>query len=118
MRFSWWPKASVHIQGEPTGAACTFKMRPTTAPSASTSKSSSLHSPDGREAEARLSNSAVTFPSAPPGDPLRPLAFRPPPPPRRDPVGPLDPRPGVGEAVGVSLAHGLAGDHAQRIRGA
>src|SRR6266700_1268002 len=29
-------------------------MRPTTAPSASTSKSSSFHSPDGREAEARL----------------------------------------------------------------
>jgi len=27
----------------------TFKMRPTTTPSASTSKSSSFHSPDGRE---------------------------------------------------------------------
>jgi len=34
-----------------TGAACTLKMRPTTAPSASTS---SFHSPDGREEEARL----------------------------------------------------------------
>ena len=31
-----------------------LKMRPTTTPSASTSKSSSFHSPDGREAEARL----------------------------------------------------------------
>src|SRR5262249_49133481 len=29
-------------------------MRPTTAPSASTSKSSSFHSPEGREADARL----------------------------------------------------------------
>ena len=29
-------------------------MRPTTAPSASTSKSSSFHSPDEREADARL----------------------------------------------------------------
>src|SRR5262245_22816761 len=36
------------------GAACTFMMRPTTAPSASTSKSSSFHSPDGRLADARL----------------------------------------------------------------
>jgi hypothetical protein len=34
--------------------AFTFKMRPTTKPSAITSKSSSFHSPDGREAEARL----------------------------------------------------------------
>src|SRR5215831_11663032 len=30
-------KASVYIHGVPTGAACTFKMRPTTRPSASTS---------------------------------------------------------------------------------
>jgi len=49
-----WPKASVHIHGEPSGAACTFMMRPTTAPSARTSKSSSVHSPDEREADARL----------------------------------------------------------------
>jgi len=44
------------LGNDPIGAACTFKMRPTTAPSASTSKSSSLHSPDPREAEARRSN--------------------------------------------------------------
>jgi hypothetical protein len=43
----------------PHGAACTFMMRPTTAPSASTSKSSSFHSPDGREADARLRTSCV-----------------------------------------------------------
>src|SRR5262249_12326347 len=57
------PNASVHIQGEPTGAAWTFMMRPTTAPSASTSKSSSLHSPDGRDAEVRLGTR--TLPSRP-----------------------------------------------------
>jgi len=51
--------ASVHIQGIPTGAACTFKMRPTTAPSASTSKSFSSHLPEVRLAEARLSSSTV-----------------------------------------------------------
>src|SRR5262249_4192176 len=45
---------SVHIHGKPTGAAAVFMMRPTTAPSASTSKSSSFHWPDGREAEARV----------------------------------------------------------------
>src|SRR5215831_8123876 len=44
----------VHSHRAPTGAAAAFMMRPTTAPSASTSKSSSLHSPDEREAEARL----------------------------------------------------------------
>jgi hypothetical protein len=43
-----------HIQGVPTGAAFTLKMRPTTAPFASTSKSSSFNSPDGREADARF----------------------------------------------------------------
>jgi hypothetical protein len=47
-------EASVHIHGEPSGAACTFMMRPTMVASASTSKSSSFHSPDGREADARL----------------------------------------------------------------
>jgi hypothetical protein len=31
------PKASVRIHGDPTGAACTFKIRPTTAPLATTS---------------------------------------------------------------------------------
>jgi hypothetical protein len=36
------------------GAALTLKMRPTTRPPASTSRSSSFHSPDGREADARL----------------------------------------------------------------
>jgi len=48
------PGGQRHIHGEPTDAACTFMMRPTTAPSVSTSKSSSFHSPEGREAEARL----------------------------------------------------------------
>src|SRR6516164_6516626 len=52
---------SVHIQGEPTGAACTLRIRPTTTPSASTSKSSSLHWPEGREAEARLRISEDTL---------------------------------------------------------
>src|SRR5262249_54029658 len=37
-------------------AALALKMRPTTGPSASTSKSSSSHSPDEREDEARLRN--------------------------------------------------------------
>src|SRR5215468_6666468 len=44
----------VHSHGAPTGAAAAFMIRPTTAPSASTSKSSSFHSPDVREADARL----------------------------------------------------------------
>src|SRR5262249_11072170 len=43
-----------------TGAALALKMRPTTGPSASTSKSSSSHSPDEREDEARLRISEVT----------------------------------------------------------
>jgi hypothetical protein len=47
-------KASVHIQGIPTGAALALMMRPTTAPTASTSKSSSFHWPDGRLVDARL----------------------------------------------------------------
>jgi hypothetical protein len=50
---------SLHIKGEPTGAALALKMRPTTRPSASTSKSSSFHSPGGRLAEARLRSSAI-----------------------------------------------------------
>jgi hypothetical protein len=45
---------SVHIHGLPTGAVFALKMRPTTAPFASTSKSSSFHRPDNRFAEARL----------------------------------------------------------------
>src|SRR5262249_17853289 len=53
-RSSWYPKASVHIHGEPPGDAAALKIRPTTTPSARTSKSSSFHSPDGREADARL----------------------------------------------------------------
>src|SRR5262249_20375524 len=61
VRSSCCPKASVHIHGVPTGAACTFMMRPTTAPSASTSKSSSFHSPEGRETEARLRISEDTM---------------------------------------------------------
>jgi hypothetical protein len=44
----------VHIHDAPTGDALALKMRPTTAPSTSTSKSSSFHSPDGRETDARL----------------------------------------------------------------
>jgi hypothetical protein len=54
VRSSCCPKTNIHIHGDPTGAAGTFMIRPTTAPSASTSKSSSFHSPDRREAEARL----------------------------------------------------------------
>jgi hypothetical protein len=54
LRSSWCPNASVHIQGEPTGAALALKMRPTTTLSSSTSKSSSLHWPDVRLAEARF----------------------------------------------------------------
>src|SRR5215471_10312720 len=52
---------SVHTQGEPTGAACTLRIRPTTTPSASTSKSSSFHWLEGREAEARLRISEDTL---------------------------------------------------------
>jgi hypothetical protein len=48
------PAGTERIHGVPTGAAAAFMIRPTTAPSESTSKSSSLHSPDGREADARL----------------------------------------------------------------
>src|SRR5262249_47050847 len=48
------PKACVHIHDMPTGTAAAFMMRPTTTPSQTTSKSSSFHSPDGREVEARL----------------------------------------------------------------
>jgi hypothetical protein len=47
-------RPSVHNHGVPTGAAAAFMMRPTTAPSQSTSKSSSFHSPEGRDADARL----------------------------------------------------------------
>jgi hypothetical protein len=54
VRSSWCPKASVHIHGSPTGAALALKMRPTTSPLQSTSKSSSLHSPDGRLSAARF----------------------------------------------------------------
>src|SRR5215472_6888233 len=43
-----------------TGAALALKMRPTTGPSASTSKSYSSYSPDEREDEARLRISEVT----------------------------------------------------------
>jgi hypothetical protein len=57
LRSSWCPNAKVHIHGLPTGAALALKMRPTRAPSASTSKSSSFHSPDGRLAVARLRSS-------------------------------------------------------------
>jgi hypothetical protein len=46
-----WPLA--HIQGRPCGPTGTLKMR-TTTPSSSTSWSSSLHWPDGREAFAPL----------------------------------------------------------------
>ena len=46
--------ASVHIQDCPNGTAAAFMMRSTTTPSAITSKSSSLHSRDGRIADARL----------------------------------------------------------------
>jgi hypothetical protein len=54
MRSSSCPKASVHIHDAPTGDALALKMRPTTAPFASTSKSSSFHSPEGRFVDARL----------------------------------------------------------------
>ena len=53
------PKASVHSHGAPSGATAARMIRPTTAPLASTSKSSSFHSPDGREADARLRTSWV-----------------------------------------------------------
>jgi hypothetical protein len=52
VRSSWCPKAKLQIHGDPTGAALAWKMRPTTALPSSTSKSSSFHSPDGREAGA------------------------------------------------------------------
>src|SRR6516164_4398667 len=52
-------RPNVHNHGVPTDAAAAFMMRPTMAPSASTSKSSSFHSPEGREAEARCWNGAV-----------------------------------------------------------
>jgi hypothetical protein len=41
VRPAWCPKANVHIQSEPTGAALALKMRPTIAPFASTSKGTS-----------------------------------------------------------------------------
>jgi hypothetical protein len=56
-----------NIQGVPTVAACTFKMRPTYArrrQSASTAKSSSLRWPDGWLAEAR---SRISWPMLPGG---------------------------------------------------
>jgi hypothetical protein len=53
LRSSWCPKVNVHIHGVPTGATLK-KIRPTTAPSSNTSKSSSLRSPAVRLAEARL----------------------------------------------------------------
>jgi len=59
VRSLWCPKASVLIQGLPTGVALALKMRPTTMPLARTSKSSSFHSPDGRLIEARLRSRAV-----------------------------------------------------------
>jgi hypothetical protein len=49
------------------GAAADRKMRPTTAPSASTSKSSSRHCPEVREAEARLRIRAIEALRAPAG---------------------------------------------------
>src|SRR5262249_1280464 len=49
---SWSPTAITHNQGIPAGAVRDLTRRPTTMPSASTSKSSSLHSPDCRLAEA------------------------------------------------------------------
>src|SRR5438552_15628302 len=54
VRPSWCGKVNVHIHGDPTGAALALKMRPTVSPADSTSKSSSFHSPDRREAGARL----------------------------------------------------------------
>jgi hypothetical protein len=45
----------------PTGTAAAFMMRPTTTPSASTSKSSSFHSSEIRLADARLRMSAGIF---------------------------------------------------------
>src|SRR5215813_13691816 len=50
----------VHSHGAPTGAAAAFMTRPTTVPSASTPKSSSFHSPEGRLAEARLRTNITT----------------------------------------------------------
>jgi transposase len=50
----------VHIHGAPTGDAAELKIRPTTTPSASTSKSSSFHSPEGREDRALLRINWVT----------------------------------------------------------
>src|SRR5262249_55784573 len=54
VRSSWNPKANAHIHEDPTGDALALRMRPTTTPSASTSKSSSFHWPDSRLADARL----------------------------------------------------------------
>jgi len=47
VRSSWCRKINVHIHGDPIGSAFALKMRPTTAPFASTSKSSSFHWPEG-----------------------------------------------------------------------
>jgi hypothetical protein len=41
------------------GRGVSFTMRPTTMPSASTSKSSSFHSPDGREADAPFEDEVI-----------------------------------------------------------
>jgi len=59
------PKGQRPHPDMPTGTAAAFMMRPTTTPSASTSKSSSFHSPEGRLAEARLRTN-VTFVPWPP----------------------------------------------------
>jgi hypothetical protein len=65
VRSSWYPKARDHIHALPTGAALGLKIRPTTAPSARTPKSSSVHSPERRDADARLRIRPVTSATGP-----------------------------------------------------
>jgi hypothetical protein len=63
---SWCPKAKVHIQGEPTGAAFALKMRPTIAPFA---RPKSI-SPTG---ECAVTRSTVSTYGGSPSNLIRPL---------------------------------------------
>jgi hypothetical protein len=60
-RFVWMPYLPIVVIGIVAILYVALTPRPTTAPSASTSKSSSFHSLDGREADARLRISGISL---------------------------------------------------------
>jgi hypothetical protein len=68
-RFVWMPYLPIVVIGIVAILYVALTPRPTTAPSASTSKPSSFHSPDGRLVAARLSSKDVTG-SSPPRPPV------------------------------------------------